>query len=1011
MRRIPLVLIFLLSSLCVAQEAPSGASVTIPWSEFKELLKAAEKKAPPPPVEAALTAVRLTAKPTRDSMQFKADFVIYVAEDKWVKVPILPASVSIGDLSGAEGMLTRDENNIYFVTNKKGRVEFSLDFLLPITEEAERNVVSLQVPYAAAALLTVTIPSVDVDVSVEPASATSTEVTKGSTTLRAVLPSGKTVRISWMVMPRLKYSFANADYDIAVTGKDTATVKLTAELRVFAKGYLNIPIASSRAAIRFVKFNGEEAMLNSDSNNIYLVSRSSGRHRIEAEYAVRVSRESGKPALELLSVGAAVTRLSFKLPQANQEITVEPGSGIVLKSTENATTLTALIPPTTNFKISWTEAVVGEVKVRLYSQSVHVLRVNQSVVECVSGINFSVFKGEVSKLLFSLPPDASVRKVTCDGMRDWRQKENTLTIYLTGKTRQTYRATIEIERLLKKLPDDIGSFIVRPDNVERDRGFIVVEKNDDYEFKPTVGAGVVRTGAEELPPDAKKLIRTAALTFRYVRTPFELKIQVEKVKEKDAELYAQIDTLATVREGGLRCSATVNLNIYKAPVSELTFRMPSDVSLLNVSAPYMRNYEVTKDKDSQLLKIFLTTRVRNSYSCSVVYERMLEQEKALTLPTISLVGAKIESGFIAMKSETNVEITPSKLKGARRVDVMELPAHLLGADARTILLAFHYPRRPYSVEIALKRYEDVEVRPSIIESANFTTVLTEEGVLVTNAELTVRNRDRQFMRVAMPEGSEIWSLTVAGKNTTPAKDEKGNLLVPLERSKMVGQELTPFTVKIVYRTLLEEMGWRGSGRLMLPRPNITTNQLFWSVYLPAKYIYYGFRGNVDWLKKGYSRIKAAAYAAAPSKLSFLGKKVSTSMPKAGVTAQQQALNVQAVRQWRAAAERQVELEKELFRQIQRGKATAVMPVTVAMPTEGKLYRFKKLYPTEAPEPPYLNLAWARGGWRVVLPWWKIPVELFAILLIVLLCRAVVRRRKAKRKTAPSDRKPSEEEKE
>jgi len=941
----------------------------VPWQEFQALLEASKLQADKgkAPKDHALTAVELIAEPRDGALEIVGQFLVYVAEDKWVKVPLLPASVPIGETARIDGMLVREDEVMHLATSEKGRHELELTFPLPIDKKAGGNVVSIPALQASTAVLTLTLPGTDLDVTVTPALSSTREIIKGQTLFRAVLPPGKPVELRWLATPRARWAVHKAEYAVNVIDKKTADVQLNAELEVFTKDWLRIPIASTQAAVESVTLDEQDAVLDVGKTHVSLVTSAAGRHQLQVRLSRRVSRVKGVPALDLFSVGGAITTLTVKLPEANQEIRVEPGSKAQLTSAADGTTLVAQLPATSSVKLQWTEAVAEEERVRLYAESAHVVRVAQSVLEATSVIEYEVLRGEVAKLTARVPEDAAVRSVECPNIREWRRQGDSIVMYLTRPVKQKCVALIRLERLAKAWPAEITSLRAAPQGVERDRGVVVVEKNEDYELKPTVGAGITRIGAEALPDRARPILRgQAAYVFKYVKAPFDLKVAADEAEEKAAEIYARVDTLATVKEGNLRCKADVALTIYKASVSELRLKLPGDVTVLNVNAASMRGYDIEKDGDDQLLKVGLLARVRKSYTCNVVYERMLGNEPEVALPALQVDGAKIESGNVAVRSEANVEIKVTSVEGARRVDVAELPDALLGSDSRALLLAFHYPRRPFGVTLSLKQFQDVEVRPSIVDSANLTTVCTEDGIVITNAEYTIRNKERQFLRLTLPEDAEIWALTVSGRSATPARDKEGLLLVPLEKSQTKGQNLAPFRVQLMYRLQFPELDGRGKLRLAVPQADITTSQLFWSLYLPAKYTYFGFDGNVDWRSEGYRLVKASSYSLKAAEVQKQRRQRKAQRPNVA----QQEVYEQAVRNVAVAAERQKALEKELFSQIQRGKAGALMPVTIALPTEGKLYRFKKIYPTEAPVPPHIKIGYTSGFWRVVgLRWW------------------------------------------
>jgi hypothetical protein len=62
-----------------------------------------------------------------------------------------------------------------------------------------------------------------------------------------------------------------------------------------------------------------------------------------------------------------------------------------------------------------------------------------------------------------------------------------------------------------------------------------------------------------------------------------------------------------------------------------------------------------------------------------------------------------------------------------------------------------------------------------------TTVVSEDGQMMTEMSLAVRNNARQYLEIALPEGAQVWSVFVAGQPVRPSRRD-GKLLLPMERS-------------------------------------------------------------------------------------------------------------------------------------------------------------------------------------------------------------------------------------
>lgn len=120
--------------------------------------------------------------------------------------------------------------------------------------------------------------------------------------------------------------------------------------------------------------------------------------------------------------------------------------------------------------------------------------------------------------------------------------------------------------------------------------------------------------------------------------------------------------------------------------------------------------------------------------------------------------------------------------------------------------------------------------------------------MVTRATFRIRNSRRQFLRLDLPENSQIWSAFVDGKAEKPAyaSDKKDHSSVLL---KMINSS-SGFTVEIIYASRQPAMSIYGSLQGRLPVPDMVVTRSRWDIYLPEQFIYQTPRSNMNLLLSG-----------------------------------------------------------------------------------------------------------------------------------------------------------------
>jgi len=384
-----------------------------------------------------------------------------------------------------------------------------------------------------------------------------------------------------------------------------------------------------------------------------------------------------------------------------------------------------------------------------------------------------------------------------------------------------------------------------------------------------------------------------------------------KVPKAPSKLYAESGTLVAVAEGMLLCQQVVNYNILHTPVRELSLTVPKGVSVLAVFGSGVKDWRV---EAGGKMMVVLQKEVLGSYSLRISYEQA-SQAKA-NLPVIQAAGVERERGFVGVVALSNAEIAAGKVDGASQIDVRQLPADIVAMTNQPVLLGFRYLGGNFTIPLTIKRHEEVGVLLTIVDSGAFTAMQLPDGRRMTKATYAVRNNRNQFLRLKMPAGSETWSVSVAGKTASPAKDDQGNVLIPLIRSVRTSAELEAFPVEIVYvETPADAAPERGTLHVDLPSCNVPALHVMYSLYAPAEGSY-----TIGWGASGFSGPmtvveKFASMAAAT------GRRVVAVNPEKQAKQMQQAFNVRVDAKARAAG---------------------AAPIRVQLPVNGKLFRLEKI---------------------------------------------------------------------
>ena len=435
---------------------------------------------------------------------------------------------------------------------------------------------------------------------------------------------------------------------------------------------------------------------------------------------------------------------------------------------------------------------------------------------------------------------------------------------------------------------------------------------------------------------AEKTVVTVVLPYtEWIKvhwTKAAQKVEIPTVK-MEPKLYADTTTLVSIGEGVAQLSSTIRYSILQSEVSRFELLFPEDVALLDVQGRDLRDWKALPKDGHQLLDVFLNRGVKGPYDLKLTYERTIGEGSAMAqLPEMLVLGVEREKGLVGIQARTNVEIAFHRLANATEIDVKELPPELWNQAAYPVLLAYKYLKHPVEAEISVTKHEEVSVLVAAIDAANYVTLLTREGKMLTGATFQMRNNVKQFMRLELPKGATFLSCFVSGNPVKPAQDQDGRILVPLEKSETVGETVKQFPVEVMYLMQERPLEIGGKLRMHLPKLDIPTTQLYWSLYLPEDFNYWGFRGDVKLARQ-------------ESPLGFLFPTVlrARSAVQVGTQSLASFSNVQ-------------QMEEQTYDAMKRAYTKGALPIRITIPTAGSVLRFSKLLVTD--ESPWL------GSWYV-----------------------------------------------
>ncbi len=324
------------------------------------------------------------------------------------------------------------------------------------------------------------------------------------------------------------------------------------------------------------------------------------------------------------------------------------------------------------------------------------------------------------------------------------------------------------------------------------------------------------------------------------RETLELAWKIEKDSGLSRKSFAVLHALASVDKSDISVLSTIVLK-HVASLDNIAFRLPLNVEIINVTSMDIEQWTTEKLEKAQLVKI--VGEPRTTLKINILYRLRLSSLPAdIAIPTVEIMGMDTLEGFMGVEALGNIEVNTKNVKKGVLIPAKNLPKILWQKASNPLLYGYQFYGNLFSPSLSIRSYQEIQTVVANVDLVDCVTHRTLEGKSITRILYFIRNNDRQFLTLTLPENSRIWQAFLNGKPVKPAQKDTGEILIPMKKSASQGGELQSFSIEIGYITEVTKLTLKGDILNQLPAIDIPINYLKWSLYLPEYYEYSRFEG-------------------------------------------------------------------------------------------------------------------------------------------------------------------------
>jgi len=786
-------------------------------------------------------------------------------------IPLFGNDVAIEEFStrSAGAKLVRQGNKVALRLEEVGAVTVQFKVLMKLTGEVTRRELAFAIPPALSSKLAITITEPEADVEFPTAISFKRTPDQQETRVEAILGAGERVELFWT--PRVKRvaemasSIFVLNSTLVTIGGGVINTHSTLDYQI-AQGELRQAKLRLPAGHRLLRVEGDwirtwELSDDADAQllTVDLVKSIPAAYRLAVETEKVLETLPAQSKIEIVSARDVIRETGLVGIRSGEELSVSVEGGPDLQRIDgaefakhNSGKTEGLIGAYHFLKPDFqllTRAEVIQPQVEAIARNA--IRIGFDQVDISTRIDYTIKKAGVFLLRVALPAGYKVETVTGSNVLHWSERSEPRLLEVALKERVTgaFPLNITLVKPHKELPKTLDVVGASPLDTQKLSGFVSVISEPGISIKTTLFDGLVEIPAASLDETARASAGSSSvLAYKAVGadaqavSPWRLAVATEVV---DSWVRAEIANLVSISDTLVSGRTVVRYEIMNAPLKEFRLRVPPACANIEISGANIRR----RDQNGAEWRVELQNKVRGTYTLTVNWEQTHQAgaTNVLQFTGIQAPGVERETGYVIFLTLPPLQIVErSATEELIKIDLRELPDWAgistgpSSARSEVPVLAYRYLRPGYQVALEARRFEEAAILQALVDSVHLTTVVADDGQMMTELSLAIRNNGLQHLELQMPNNTKVWSAFVAGQPVRPSQHD-GKLLLPLERS---GGDDTPITVELTYAGLDKFPRTRGEVSLASPQLGAPLKNARWDVYLPPDFGYSKFNGSM-----------------------------------------------------------------------------------------------------------------------------------------------------------------------
>jgi len=180
--------------------------------------------------------------------------------------------------------------------------------------------------------------------------------------------------------------------------------------------------------------------------------------------------------------------------------------------------------------------------------------------------------------------------------------------------------------------------------------------------------------------------------------------------------------------------------------------------------------------------------------------------------------------------QVRVDAPPDALQPTERQSIPRALQQNLQASSANF--AFRLVEPAFQLPLKLDRHEAARLLPARVNNITFTSVISDDGIMLTQVRLEMLPGDKRLLHLTLPKDARFWFAFVNQNGVWPWR-EQDRILIPLEQQSRGGRAVP---VELFYSSRIGKAAARSLDlELLAPKFDLPLENISWRVYLSEKW--------------------------------------------------------------------------------------------------------------------------------------------------------------------------------